>query len=145
MIITVDKLFSYWVFMWFIIYYFGNKYIGYNVPTPKLALYIAFYENIAELISLMTVNLNWWLITKFSIMILFVKLLPLYLLRNEKIEIKDIYILLVVFSIYVIYLYLLGTSLLEVYKTTNKSLAEGKNDTPFYIFIDWISKIFSNK
>jgi len=142
--ITIDKLFSYWAFSWFIIYYFGNKYLekyaGFTVSSPILALHIAFLENVIELISLITVNLNGRLILKFITMILFVKIIPLYLLRNDKIEIKDFYILLGVFIIYVVYLHMLGTSLIAIYKQTNKSLAEGKNDTPFYRFIDWISR-----
>jgi hypothetical protein len=143
--ITWDKLFSYWAFSWFIIYYFGNKYLekytGVKIPSPKLALHLALYENIIELISLITVNLNGWLITKYSLMILFVKVLPLYLIWDVKLEYpRDIYILIGVFIVYVAYLNLIGTSLLEVYKTTNKSLAEGKNDTPFFRFLDWISE-----
>lgn len=143
--ITPDKLFSYWAFTWFIIYYFGNKYIekytGYKVPSPKLALHLALYENIIELFSLITVNLNGWLITKFIIMILFIKVLPLYLIWGIKLEYpRDIYNLIGIFLVYVAYLHVIGTSLIEVYKTTNKSLAEGKNDTPFYRFIDWLSR-----
>lgn len=137
-----DKLFSYWIFCWFIIYYFGNKYLqkygGFRVSSPKLSLYIAFFYNLIELFSFITVNLNWWLVLKFITMILFVKLLPIYLLRNDKIETKDIFILMIVVLGYIIYLDMRGTSLFEVYKQVNKSLAEGKNDTPLYRFIDWI-------
>jgi hypothetical protein len=139
-----DKFFSYWALVWFIIYYFVNKYqeryTGFRIPSPVLAINIAFLENVIELISLITVNLNGWLILKFCIMLFFVKILPLYLLRNDKIEIKDFYILIGVFSVYIVYLHIRGTSLIEVYKEKNKSLAEGKNDTPFYKFIEWISR-----
>ena len=145
MFITPDKFFSYWALTWFIIYYFGNtyleKYTGYKISSPKLALHLALYENIIELISLISVNLNVWLITKFILLILIIKVLPLYLIWDVKLVLpKDIYILIGVFIVYVIYLHLIGTSILEVYKATNKSLAEGKNDTPFYKFIDWLSR-----
>jgi len=142
--ISWDKLFSYWVFNWFIIYYFGNKYIdkytGFRIPSPKLGLYVAFLDNLVELFSFITVNFNGWLVLKYATMILFVKVLPLYLLRNDKIEIMDFYILMGVFLVYIIYLHMRGTTLFEVYKQVNKSLAEGKNDTPFFKFIDWISR-----
>jgi len=139
-----DKLFSYWIFSWFIIYYFGNiyleKYSGFRVSSPKLALYIAFFFNLIELFSFITVNLNWWLVLKYILMILFVKVLPIYLLRNDNIRIKDFYILIGVLLGYIIYLHMRGTSLFEVYKQVNKSLAEGKNDTPFFRFLNWISE-----
>ena len=45
-----------------------------------------------------------------------------------------------VFIMYLLYLQWLGTNVIEVYKETEKSLTQGKNNTPIYRLIDQISK-----
>lgn len=137
---SIDKLFSYWALGWFLLYYVSKMlHSSFIIPSPKLAIYVALFENMIEFISLTVTYLDIWKSLKFMIMMFFLKFIPLYLVRNVPIKIpKDIYILSGVFCVYVLYLHLIGTSLVEVYRETNKSLSEGKNDTPFYKFIDWI-------
>lgn len=142
MIIRADHLFSYWIVAWFLVFYATYKEGRPDkIPSPKLAFIIAIFENIIEIGSLFSVNQSIGQILKFCVTIFLFKILPLYLIWDIPIEVpRDIYNLIGVFFVYVAYLHVIGTSLIEVYKTTNKSLAEGKNDTPFYRFLDWLSR-----
>jgi hypothetical protein len=146
MVIRTDYLFSYWIFVWFILFYATYKEgsLKNPVPSPKLAFIVAIFENIIEIILLSRVNKNHWQILKYFITIFLFKILPLYLMRDVPLVLpRDIYILIGVFLVYTIYLYAMGTSLFEVYKETNKSLEQNQNQTPFYRFLDWIgSKLF---
>jgi len=147
MIIRTDYLFSYWIFIWFILFYatYKESSLKNTVPSPKLAFIIAIFENIIEIILLSRVNQNPWQILKFFITIFLFKILPLYLIWDIPLVIlRDIYILIGVFIIYNIYLYTMGTSLIEVYKETQKSLEQNYNQTPFYRFLDWLSSIYNN-
>jgi len=141
MVIRTDYLFSYWIFVWFILFYATYKEgsLKNPVPSPKLAFIIALFENIIEIISISRVNKNPWQILKYFITIFLFKILPIYLMWNIPIVIpRDVYILIGVFLVYTIYLYFMGTSLFEVYEETEKSLEQNKNQTPFYRFLDWI-------
>ena len=142
MIIRADHLFSYWIVAWFLVFYATYKEGRPDkIPSPKLAFIIAILENIVEIGSLFSVNQSIGQILKFCVTIFLFKILPLYLMRDIPIEVpRDIYILVGVFLIYVVYLYAIGTNILDVYKQVNKSLEEGKNATPFYRFLDWLSR-----
>ena len=142
MIIRADHLFSYWIFAWFLLFY-GTHYKGKSdiIYSPKLAFYIAFFENLVEIFSIYKVNQSIWLMIKFAVTILLFKILPLYLMWDIPVVLpRDIYILVGVFIVYVIYLNVIGTSVLEVYKETADSLGKNNNQTPFYRFFDWISE-----
>jgi len=150
MIIRADHLFSYWIVAWFLLFY-GTHTKGKVdiIYSPKLAFYIAILENIVEIGSLFSVNQSIGQILKFCVTIFLFKILPIYLMWDIPIYLpRDIYILMGVFIIYMIYLYGIGTSVLEVYKETSDSLETNRNQTPFYRFIDrfidWISIFLSN-
>jgi len=141
MVIRTDYLFSYWIFVWFILFYATS--LKNPVPSPKLAFIVAIFENIIEIILLSRVNKNPWQILKYFITIFLFKILPIYLMWDIPVVLpRDIYILIGVFLVYNIYLYAMGTSLFEVYKETNQSLEQNQNQTPFYRFLDWIKSKF---
>jgi hypothetical protein len=65
-------------------------------------------------------------------MIVLIKGIPLYLLREQKIHIwRDLFVLSVIFLIYNIYLLLNDTDLIEIYKKTFYSITTGDRKTPF--------------
>jgi hypothetical protein len=51
---------------------------------------------------------------------------------------RDLYLLIEVFLVYNVYLFMIGTNILEVYRETADSLENNGNRTPFYRFIHWI-------
>lgn len=146
--ITFDKLFSYWVFTWFILYYISVHYkiFPFIIPSPKFALYIAIIENLFMLFNLFLLNSNSIEYIKYMFQMLITKGIPLYLLGNLSVKIpQDIYSFFIVFSIYLLYLQYNETNVISVYEETTKSIIEGKNQTPLYKFIDSIYKYYVNK
>jgi len=141
--ITFDKLFTYWVFTWFLVYYYSIHSVRFplTIPSPIIGLYVGLVENLVVFISFITTNTNWIEWVKYIIIILFTKGLPIYLIYKESFVWSEaIYSFFVLFIMYLLYLQWLGTNVIEVYKETEKSLTQGKNNTPIYRLIDQISK-----
>lgn len=137
-----DFFFSYWIFIWAILYYFitrtqfvnskTKEYIQINV-NPKFALYIALFENICTLIYLLFHTLTTTLIIKYLFMIFALKIIPLYLLQEEKIHLpKDLLSVSSLFVVYNVYLTFFQTSLYAIYNSSLQSFIMGNNQTPFF-------------
>jgi hypothetical protein len=71
----------------------------------------------------------------------FIKIVPLYYLRNELIHKKDIYFTFGLFVLFILWLHINKQSLIGNVKLIHDSLLYGKNNTPF---IDLVSKIEKN-
>ena len=80
-----DYLFSYWIIIWYILYEF--RIIS---QSPKLALIIAFIEVIVIFINMVFFRkIGFIPILMFVILNFFLKVVPLWRLRNEKIRLKE--------------------------------------------------------
>lgn len=105
-----DLVFSYWIFAWFLLYFFGiTQY------SPKLALCVSLVEN-AILLGIMIFVLNSQLetIIKFLIINTFIKAIPLYSVWTDKINWKlDLVRLLVLFLVYIVWMLINSSSRLE--------------------------------
>jgi hypothetical protein len=143
-LITPDLIFSYWVFTWFVIYYFCLifnlfPYIKNNF-NPLLALYISLFFNFLQLIFITYKTLDFTIFFKFLIMISLFKLLPIYLIRNQKMNIKkDLINILILFIFYNIYLAYKNTNFIEINKKINKSLIEKQNTTIFFAILKYFN------
>jgi hypothetical protein len=73
-----------------------------------------------------------------------IKVLPLYYLRNEPINMKDIIFTGVLFIIFIIWLHLNKQSLFGNSKLIHDSLLYGKDKTPFMDFINKLEINFKN-
>ena len=142
-LIKFDDLFSYWIYFWFLLYYFiisvfseKHEFVRFiqNRFNPKLAIIIALLENIVTFTIILIFNFQVWLIVYYILMILFVKVLPLYLLRKDKIHpLNDIIVLILLFLFYVWYLHnIKKTSLQGIYTKTYYSLIRGEHKTPLF-------------
>jgi len=103
-----DLVFSYWIFAWFLLYWF--RVIPYS---PKLAMCLSILEN-AILLGIMVFLLQSSMetVTKFAIINMFIKAIPLYAVWNDKINWKqDIIRLIILFGIYAIWLYINSSAL----------------------------------
>ena len=147
-VLRFDFLFSYWVFLWAIAFYFipNNNthpltaFIKRNVQ-PMFALYVALAENMAIFIAVLYYNPEWELIIKFVTMILVVKIIPLYLLRNYTIHWKtDIVSFVCIFGIYNAYLFWNNTNMIEIYKKTVHSIITNQPNTPFFSWVEWMKQ-----
>jgi hypothetical protein len=100
----IHLIFSYWIFAWYLLYEF--KYIKYS---PKLALIIGLISNTILLFLMIFYNNNIINILLFCIVQLFIKIIPLWRLRNNKMY--DIKSLCILFIIYMIWLFINNTNI----------------------------------
>ena len=141
-----DLLFSYWIFLWFLFYYFINKSSSLSSKwvsehmNPIYLLYIALLENMVTFLFILLVNPNYLIIIQYLLMIFLVKVLPIYLLWNIPIKHKmeNIGICAISFIIYLFYLFLNNTDIINVYKRTFTSIINNQSDTPLFYLIHHI-------
>lgn len=135
--ISFDLIFSYWIFIWFLFYYF--KFIKYN---PYLLLVLALLSNIYSFVMLIYYK-NYYKAILFLIVNLLIKALPIYLLKDTKIKKEDIYFSIIFILVYIFYVYLRGYKLNQIYY---KEGLKSKNiDTPLMYLIDYFLKYIKNK
>ena len=133
-----DLLFSYWIYVWAFVYYFakGDSKIVQNIHyygNPVLAILFALVENILTLILLILHCVHYKTILMYALMILIVKGIPLYILRENKIHFwRDMFVLFSMFLLYNIYLLWKDTNILEIYKKTLDAVSKGERSTPFF-------------
>jgi hypothetical protein len=90
-----DLLFSYWLFLWFVGYYFHI--ISYN---PKLMFILAMIYISIIIVLMIYKNLTGIKIFIFFILAIIFKLIPFYLIRNDSIKIRDIFFGFLLFFVY---------------------------------------------
>jgi hypothetical protein len=83
--IRPDYLLSYWVFAWYLLYI-----LGLVRPNPKFAIIVALLENLLMLFLMVYFKVRPKKIIYFAIMIVLIKLIPLWTVRNHKIDLRDI-------------------------------------------------------
>jgi len=154
-VIRFDFIFSYWIFFWFLIYYFVLLTSSKNMSkfatfilhyNPFIGLIFAFLENIVLFIYMLPFFQTEILI-KYVFMMFLIKIIPIYLIRNQKINpVNDIFAIIVLFCIYLLWLYYNKTDVIDVYKKTTLSITLNSNKTPLFHFIDYtIHSLFGNK
>ena len=137
--IRFDFIFSYWIVIWFLIYYFidssNSKIVQFikNNMNPIFGLGMALLENIITFIFIVRSHFEWWFFFVFIFMMGSIKILPIYLLRNTKINIiPNLATLGVIFMLYNIYLLANDTNVYEVYDKTIQSFKAGNDKTPLF-------------
>ena len=132
-----DLVFSYWIYLWYLLYTFKvTKY------SPKFPLILGLIDNIIMLILMISYGTSRRTILYFIIINIFIKVVPLYYLRNDSIKNTDIYFTVSLFIIFVIWLHINEESLIGNIKIIYDSLLYGKDQTPFMAFINKIKKNF---
>lgn len=99
------EIFSFWVFVWFILYYIGlTKY------NPLLLLIVAYIFTLFEFIYLIIKKSSKYNLIKFLIINIIIKLIPILLIIKFplRFDLKDIYI-----SIYLIFFYIITMSIMN--------------------------------
>ena len=128
----IDFVFSYWIFTWYLLFIF--KYTKYS---PKLVLIIALIHNTILLMIMIFYKYNIYNILFYCIINLFIKIIPLWTLRNNKSY--DIKATLTLVIIYMIWLYINNTNVIIVY---NKQINNIKNNKPVGPVTEFINKLF---
>tara|TARA_Y200000002_G_scaffold154065_1_gene127377 strand:- start:272 stop:676 length:405 start_codon:yes stop_codon:yes gene_type:complete len=100
MVENFDIYLSYWILIWFIFYY--ANLIKYN---PILLLILGLIVNTYQLFKLIYYN-NIYKGLLFIIINFFFKIIPIYLIRKNKINLEDIYVSIILIELFLLYIYL---------------------------------------
>lgn len=139
MALRFDLVFSYWIFIWFIL--FKLKFTKYN---PKFILGLGIIENCIMLLFMFLYNTKYKTIIYFIIINLCIKVLPFISLWKIKINIYDIYATVCLFLIYCIWVYINGETISNYYNNIFNSLIYDKKNTPMLSLLYYVEKYFIN-
>lgn len=128
MLLRVDYIFSYWIFVWYLLYIFKitNK-------NPLLAFILGFIENMIVIIAMLYYGSKYtWI---FFVNVLIFKIIPIFSLSKSSyynfMSVNDIWVLIWVFFAYYIWTIANKVSIFVIYKKHIDSLINDKNETPF--------------
>jgi len=146
--ISPDLIFSYWLLFWALIYsVLTPKIMGlspyvYESLNPEIGLWVGMSYELIELLYLWinySTHIN--ILLKMALIIVIIKAVPIFLLRNKKIRlVNNILFVAGLFIIYKLYLYVNNSNVKKVYTGINKSLRYGLNNTPMM----WVLSKFEN-
>lgn len=121
-------------FFWYLVYYF-QFITHYN---PKFAIILAIIQNLIILVLMFFYNTKTKLIFYFAIMVILLKIIPLYTIRNTNILYKDIFATLILFLIYLFFMFFTGKNIFDFIKNTKNLILYNKNTLPGMIFLEKI-------
>jgi len=146
-IIRPDFLFSDWMFVWAALYYLATVYTTstpahnwvVNNMNPLIVFIVALIEN-GYLLGLIIIQTkNWGLAAKFIVMLLFTKIIPIYLLHDKPINILSNSIAFIaIFAAYNAYLYMNNTTIYKIYRNTNMYVLNNETKTPFFMMLHYL-------
>jgi len=139
MALRIDLVFSYWMFFWYLLY--ALKFTKYS---PKFIIGLGIIENIIMFLLMFYYKTKPITIIYFIIINFFIKIVPFYMMINEKIKICDIYASIILFVIYSLWVYLNGETVIEYNNKIFESLVYNKSETPFISFMSYLQKYFKN-
>lgn len=154
---SLDKLFSFWIFFWFLLYYvFCKNNKKYDWLNPKLALWLGLFVNIGVLffvfVSSLFYEINVFNTFSFFLQIILFKYIPILMLNNtRKIKwVKDFFVTFIIFCVYLIYLYVFDVKIIKILNLWKLQFYQNKNNnhivTPFNYFLQQLFQIiFHNK
>ena len=132
--LRVDFIFSYWIFLWYLLYIFGIV-KNYN---PKFAILCGTMENIIIVLLMFYYKTKTILVLLFLIMFLLLKGIPLCTLWNTKIHFKDVMATILLFIIYLTWMIFNKKSILDFEKQTTNLILRNKNTLPGMTFLEKI-------
>ena len=108
----IDLVLSYWIFTWYLLYIAGILTIS-----PRLALIIALIENCFLFAIMVYYKIPLIKLVLFIIINIFIKIIPLYTLRNTPIHIYSELVAIVCLCIfYLLWFYINKINIIEFYK-----------------------------
>ena len=113
-IIRPDFIFSYWIFIWFILYF--TRIVTIN---PKLWVILGLIIEI--IVVFFMLHFGFYYIFRFIFINFWIKAIPLYLLWNTTLRSIDVIYSVALFFIYFVWLYLNNQTIYTIYKMIYKS------------------------
>jgi len=121
-----DFVFSYWIFAWYIFYA-----LGLTIYNPKAFLIISVSINIFIFLSMIYYKNAFIYILLFVVANFIIKVIPIFLMRNVSIKMRDYYAGAGLFVVYNIWLHINGTSFIEIMKNQYDAVLKNDARTPF--------------
>lgn len=125
-----DFGFSYWIFVWYILY--KCKITSYN---PKIALIIGLFENILVLFAMLYYNNKILYIFVFVIINILIKLIPLWTLRNTSYKWVDFYAAFLLFIIFSIWLNINDVNFIQLENEMYYEIKKGNPSGPITYYV----------
>jgi hypothetical protein len=111
-----------------------------------IALWVGFLYDFATFIKMFSLGTGFNILLKYFIMLLLIKILPLYILRRTPIQwARDTVALITIFAAYNIYLYVNNTNSVEIYEKTERNILSGENRTPLFRLMESMILFFTGK
>jgi hypothetical protein len=134
-----DFIFSYWIFVWYLLYISGI--FPYS---PKISILLAISINIIMFVLMIYYKTRGIYIFNFIFINFFIKILPYYTLIREKIYMQDLKPLVIIFISYCIWLYMNGSSVIKYQENIFNAVVYNKNKTPLMNLLTKIEYYFKH-
>ena len=134
-----DFIFSYWIFVWYLLYISGI--FPYS---PKIALLLAISINIIMFVLMIYYKTRGIYIFNFIFINFFIKILPYYTLIREKIYMRDLKSLVIIFIVYSVWLYMNGLSVIKYQDKIFKAVVYNENKTPLMNLLTKVEYYFKH-
>jgi hypothetical protein len=125
--ISPDLIFSYWIFVWYILYIL--KLIHYS---PKIFLIISIFYIIITTIYMIH-NFSIKIIVTFIIINFIIKVIPLYTIKNDKYNINDFLFGIFLFILYIIWVFYRKKNINKIYN--NIFPFNSNKDLPIVLYL----------
>jgi len=139
MVLRGDFIFSYWIFVWYLLYISGI--LPYS---PKIAILLAIFINVILFVLMIYYKTRGIYIFNFIFINFFIKILPYYTLIHEKIYIQDFKPLAIIFISYCIWLYMNGSSVIKYQDKIFRTIVYNENKTPLMNLLTKVEYYFSH-
>ena len=134
--ISPEYIFSYWIFFLFVIYLvYPTKYTN-----PTILLTLGLIEQSLSIAYFIYVRVKWSTVFLFFLIMVFIKVIPLYLIRKSKNKWNPLFSVSVIL-LYLFYLILMKQDVLKIYTSLNDSIIRGTNESPFFYFLNNINRL----
>lgn len=132
--IRPDFIFSYWIFFLFVVYLvYPTKYTN-----PTILLTLGLIEQSLSIAYFIYIGVKWSTIFIFFINMFFIKVVPLYIVRNSKNKFNPEFSISVIL-LYFLYLMYSNQDFLKIYIDLNDSIIRGTNESPFFYILNNIN------
>lgn len=125
-----DFVFSYWIFAWYVFYA-----LGLTTYNPKIALVIGLIHNTGLLLTMIYYKNDWIHIFTFCFINTFIKVIPLWTVRNDPYRWKDFYAFVVYYMVHVVWLFVNGQ-----HNDVERGFHLIKNNLPIGPFMQFVDK-----
>ena len=129
-----DFVFSYWIFAWYLLYFFGF----FKLYNPKFAIILGIIQNLIMLFLLFYYNTKFYLILLFIIVVTIQKIIPIYTIWNDKIQNKDIIATFILFIVYLFWYKINNKKFSNTIKPTKDLILHNKNTFPGMVILEKI-------